>query len=187
MTRHAPTLEASAPHPGPAPTRPARLLPRLVCTALAAAIAAAWLLGLRWSPLPGGHPGYALGVHRGVVFFSRWTPPTYDEMIRSLSTTAPFPRPPPRRWSGLGLAFVRDNTTRYWALEASLLWPLAVAVAMTGMAWRTHLLARHRRARTRCPACNYDLSGLATPTCPECGTTTTPPRGNTHAPPAPQG
>jgi hypothetical protein len=40
--------------------------------------------------------------------------------------------------------------------------------------WSTPGLIRRRsrRARGRCPACGYDLTGGTTPNCPECGTAT---------------
>ncbi len=63
--------------------------------------------------------------------------------------------------------------------------PLAAAhdltYAVTLLAWIYAILViprwklRRRRAKNQCPACAYDLAGLTTPTCPECGSTTNQP------------
>lgn len=37
--------------------------------------------------------------------------------------------------------------------------------------WKRLTPAQRRRAKSQCPACAYELKGLSTTTCPECGNT----------------
>jgi len=94
------------------------------------------------------------------------TPAELDEALnKSLSPDAP------RVISGV--------QTR-WVLK-----PLAAAhdltYAVTLLAWIYAILViprwklQRRRAKNQCPTCAYDLAGLTTPTCPECGSTTNQP------------
>jgi hypothetical protein len=54
------------------------------------------------------------------------------------------------------------------------LWiPLLLVAPPTALLWRSALRERRRAMVGRCPACGYDLAGIAKPieptTCPECG------------------
>ncbi|MCA9273718.1 MAG: hypothetical protein KDA31_11820 [Phycisphaerales bacterium] len=50
-----------------------------------------------------------------------------------------------------------------------LLWLCALGSIPRWKLWRRLTPAQRRRARGCCPRCNYNLKGLTTPTCPECG------------------
>ncbi|HMN41800.1 MAG TPA: hypothetical protein PKE29_13220 [Phycisphaerales bacterium] len=61
---------------------------------------------------------------------------------------------------------------RRWYLELPLWIPFAGAAAIAALAWRTHLRPRSPAELAACPACGYDLRGLApSAPCPECGAT----------------
>ena len=68
------------------------------------------------------------------------------------------------QWS---LHFVSDTSTGTWAIFVPI-WPV-VAFCGATTAW-LRWLERPKRGPGHCPACNYDLTGLApSSTCPECG------------------
>ncbi len=48
-------------------------------------------------------------------------------------------------------------------------WLVSLAAIPKWPLWRRLTPAQRRRARGCCPHCNYNLEGLASPTCPECG------------------
>jgi hypothetical protein len=79
----------------------------------------------------------------------------------------PPPRPPPRHWRLFGVDVV---TGQFWFVFILPLWLLAVAALPASVVW---LVARHRRirrmAKDHCSRCGYDLRGLSTARCPECG------------------
>jgi hypothetical protein len=65
--------------------------------------------------------------------------------------------------------------------------PIANIVACT-LSYRRHNAVKRRRRRGLCIACEYDLTGLSSPQCPECGThqrvatrTVRPPAPSAHA------
>ena len=47
---------------------------------------------------------------------------------------------------------------------------LALLPAVAGLRWRREALSRRRIRSGLCPACDYDLTGNVSGTCPECGT-----------------
>lgn len=69
------------------------------------------------------------------------------------------------RWAFFPLAILADTllltVVGLWIYSTSRVpcWPL----------WHRLTPAQRRRARGCCPNCNYNLEGLTTPTCPECG------------------
>jgi len=52
-------------------------------------------------------------------------------------------------------------------------WLISLTAIPKWTLWRRITPAQRRRARNCCPHCNYNLEGLAAPTCPECGYTFT--------------
>ena len=72
---------------------------------------------------------------------------------------------------------------RWWWYQISL-WVIAAALAAPPLL-RISPWARRRRRRERgqCVACGYDLRGLTSDRCPECGTAITTPRVASSTPP----
>jgi hypothetical protein len=69
------------------------------------------------------------------------------------------------------------------------LWPgFALDTVLYATLWATTFLGirrwrRNRRARAgQCPSCCYDLTGITTTICPECGTPTTPAAASSNSP-----
>jgi len=58
---------------------------------------------------------------------------------------------------------------RYWSVSVPLWIPLAIFAIPTSWAWIVHFRARPWRCRR-----GYDLRGLSSPVCPECGRSFTP-------------
>ena len=134
----------------------------------------------------------AVGVQGGVFFWSQ------DVRVRRLAFWEPPPREPlPPRWNqyvlhplGMRADHLLPRTTLWNRLgffkvrfvaagETSTVWyapmgSLALVTALPVAAWlaargRAALRARTRRRRGLCPACGYDLRGLESERCPECG------------------
>jgi len=60
--------------------------------------------------------------------------------------------------------------SRLTYLKVPLLWPLAVASVVTGLAWRRWVRTRRLASTGMCPACGHSRAGLAGgAVCPECG------------------
>lgn len=73
-----------------------------------------------------------------------------------------------------GGAFGSSTTTRHWsALGVIAILPVIAAMVLLAR-WQWRELPRlYRRPDGRCDWCNYDLTGSASPVCPECGETIT--------------
>lgn len=88
-----------------------------------------------------------------------------DRFEQTASLKYPYPSPTSHRWQIKPVAAVHDTlfllTLISWLISLTAIpkWPL----------WRRLTPAQRRRARNSCPHCNYNLEGLASPNCPECG------------------
>ena len=54
-------------------------------------------------------------------------------------------------------------------------WLISLTAIHRWPIWKHITPAQRRRAKHQCPTCAYDLAGLTTPTCPECGSTSNQP------------
>jgi hypothetical protein len=63
------------------------------------------------------------------------------------------------------------DTATLIALATLLLMAVTVAAGVVGaaMEWAAHFARAARRDAGRCEGCGYDLTGLASSRCPECG------------------
>jgi hypothetical protein len=140
--------------------------------------APSWSLIHRWRPRDVGVPAGVRMNDTIVVLLERaagW--PRLAVVEHSVSTHFQVPvRVRGADWSFRGGATV--DWPR-WTLAFRPLWPgFAIDCALYGAIWTVPVvgigyLVRRRRTRAGlCPVCRYDLTGITTGVCPECGTAT---------------
>jgi len=85
-----------------------------------------------------------------------------------------FPKPPgtiiadgtPRtHWQWNRRALIHDTLF----LLTLIAWLISLTSVHRWIIWKRLTKAQRRRAKHQCPACAYDLDGLTSQTCPECG------------------
>ena len=86
-----------------------------------------------------------------------------EELIQAARIARTLPPQTISRWDWLNLAH-----DAVFAI-CLLVWLYALISIRHWAVWKRLTPAQRRRARYRCPRCNYNLEGLAAPTCPECG------------------
>ncbi|MCA9273719.1 MAG: hypothetical protein KDA31_11825 [Phycisphaerales bacterium] len=88
-----------------------------------------------------------------------------DRFESTASLKYPYPAPASHQWQIKPVAAVHDTLL----LLTLLSWSISLISIPKWTLWHRLTPAQRRRARGCCPRCSYNLEGLATPTCPECG------------------
>ncbi len=118
----------------------------------------AWLASYRWGVIAVGSGWFVAADHGGVFVFRRMSSTVRSTSIKSITCE-----------SAAKIARQRDlmptlHGTAYevppWAP------PVVCAMALVMLTWPS---LRRRDAPLACPSCSYDLRGLTTGVCPECG------------------
>jgi hypothetical protein len=98
----------------------------------------------------------------------------YDGLIGLAMDDGSAPRPVGLYWEREARPHIKFDfkVFRYatgWAATVPAALPLALSAAGAGLLWRRERIQRRRAMKGHCPKCGYDLQGLASANCPECG------------------
>ncbi len=158
----------------PSPRRRPRL--NLLAISAAALFTILFLASLRYAIIIS--PGPSLGI--GLIAGGLWLNPNYGTPRPSFS---PFPGTVPMRPAlpihhppmyiyrhGFSFQWWFEGPTGTYTSWSAPLWPLLALL----LSWPAILTAHRHFGRKpwQCPSCRYDLRGLATGVCPECGLAT---------------
>jgi hypothetical protein len=135
----------------------------------------AFLASLRWAFILSPTPNVRIGLVAGGLWFQL---PNSRPAATSPFATTPM-RPPPKLTPKPVYIYRHGFGFTWWYQESSFfarswsipLWPALLPFA--GLYARQYARARWGRKPWQCPQCGYDLRGLSTATCPECGRATT--------------
>jgi hypothetical protein len=88
----------------------------------------------------------------------------YAERMKSRTSNHPFPT----RWDFFPRAALHDSLF----LLTLIAWLISLTSIPRWLIWKHITPTQRRHAKHQCPHCAYELAGLTSPTCPECGNTT---------------
>lgn len=140
----------------------------MLCFALCGVLAAAWVVSTRWTAFVMAQFGDSVGLRGGMVFCI-WTS---GSLRQSLASTSGLPVE--LYWNRH--VAQRQTPIEWWPTFAGKggrhfvgvpLWMPFVALGAGGGG--LVYAARRMRRREGCPRCGYDVRGLSSGVCPECG------------------